>query len=240
MDRVVAKRCSLFLSLLGSLVLLRCVPGNSPAPNPGGGQPQVPPPASIGLELTPLWEQATIAGSQEWSQFSYKTIADSGADLIDGSGDTTNFCPAYFSLAANQKISFWVFLVSAIVRYESNFDPTSRYEETTLGIDPITGDTVMSEGLLQLSYQDSQNYPFCNQFDWNRDKNLAADDPGKTILDPKRNLACGIRILNEQVARTGLIAFDRGNYWSTLMPNGNYSRVARIQALTKQISFCNR
>jgi hypothetical protein len=50
---------------------------------------------------------------------------------------------------------------------------------------------VRSEGLLQLTYEDQTRYG-CD-FDWDVDKTLKADDPAKTILQPKNNLECGVR-----------------------------------------------
>ena len=106
-----------------------------------------------------------------------------------------------------------------------------------MGTDPVTHQHVYSEGLLQLSYQDSLNYSFCNEFDWKKDRHLSPGDPRKTILDPFKNLSCGIQILNRLVQRHQLVAFGSGNYWSTLMPNG-YGKVRSIKALTHQIAFC--
>ncbi|MEN0057917.1 MAG: hypothetical protein AAGB31_03715 [Bdellovibrio sp.] len=65
--------------------------------------------------------------------------------------------------------------------------------ENTMGTDLVTGKQVVSEGLLQLSYQGVPNYgatlkyPLC-RIEWSKDKNLAATDSKKTILDPLINL----------------------------------------------------
>jgi predicted small lipoprotein YifL len=188
-------------------------------------------------EVAPLWE-AKGEHAREWTIHAFDTIERHGSALMLGSKDVTSFCPAFFSLSPTQKISFWVHLVSAMVRFESNFDPTARMHETTLGIDAITGEPVYSEGLLQLSYQDVRSYPFCNEFDWSADSRLSRTDPRKTILDPLKNLTCGIRILNRQVERKDLIAFRSGQYWAVLIPDGKYTRVSRIQELTSSIHFC--
>jgi hypothetical protein len=188
-------------------------------------------------EVTPLWE-AKGDHTREWTIHAFDTIERHGSALMLGSKDITSFCPAFFSLSPSQKISFWVHLVSAMVRFESNFDPTARMHETTMGIDSITSEPVHSEGLLQLSYQDVRAYPFCNEFDWSADSRLSRTDPRKTILDPLKNLTCGIRILNRQVERKDLIAFRSGQYWAVLIPDGKYTRVGRIQELTSSIPFC--
>lgn len=195
----------------------------------GGGRP---------AQVAALWEAAQPKAGKAWTDHAFNVVKTYGLSLMAGSRDVTQFCPSYHSLSDDQKASFWVYFVSAIAKYESAFDPLSRMREPGMGDDPVTGRPVYSEGLLQLSYQDSLNYPFCNEFDWKRDRSLSASDPRKTILDPYKNLSCGVRILDRLVARHHLIAFDSGNYWSTLMPNGHYGKVSGIKALTHQISFC--
>jgi hypothetical protein len=189
-----------------------------------------------GLAYPPLWETSTITDGQTWTSYAWNAVATYGSGLMAGSSDMGNFCGKYASLTDDQKITFWVFLASAVVKYESGFDPTDRYVETDLGIDPITGEQVVSEGLMQLSYQDVLNYSYCNQFDWSTDKNLSPTDPNKTIFDPNKNLTCGLRILNQQVSENNLIAVK--GYWSTLDPKNSHSAVSEIESLTKQIPFC--
>ncbi len=193
-----------------------------------GGTPQV----------AALWETAQPKAGKAWTDHAFQVVQTYGASLKAGPQDVTTFCPSYYSLSEEQKVSFWVYFVSAITKYESGFDPLSRMREPGLGTDPVTGQHVSSEVLLQLSYQDSRNYSFCNVLDWNADRHLSPNDPRKTILDPFKNLSCGIRILDRQVQRHHLIAFGTGNYWSTLKPNGSHGQVAAIKALTHQILFC--
>jgi hypothetical protein len=54
-----------------------------------------------------------------------------------------------------------------------------------------------SEGLLQLAYADQKRYG-CD-FNWQVDRALKANDPAKTILQPKNNLECGVKILFNQI-----------------------------------------
>jgi hypothetical protein len=82
---------------------------------------------------------------------------------------------------------------------------------------------VRSEGLLQLTYEDSERYG-CD-FDWNHDKSLAAHDPGKTILRPKNNLSCGIRIMKNQLVDLHEPLLTSRSYWSTLRPGTHSYRV---------------
>jgi hypothetical protein len=107
--------------------------------------------------------------------------------MLPGTTDVTLFCPKYFSLSTDLKVNFWGALFAG-------YNPTSRYQETTMATDPVTHPPVYSEGLLQLSYQDITGWSFCD-FDWSQDRTLSPKDPKKTILDPYRNLECGIKIM---------------------------------------------
>jgi hypothetical protein len=69
---------------------------------------------------------------------------------------------------------------------------------------------------LQLTYQDQKRYG-CD-FDWQHDKTLPANDPGKTILQPKNNLECGVKILDNQIIKQKKPLLSPSGYWSTLRP----------------------
>lgn len=205
------------------------------------GPEVIPPPQSpvleYNVEVPPLWEKARPSDGRSWTLHSFKIIDTYGDALINGSSDIKQFCPSYSALTRNLKLNFWTYLVSAVAQYESAFDPTNRYQETTLGTDAITKQPVWSEGLLQLSYQDVTAYSFCHEFDWAHDKLLSAKDPKKTILDPFKNLSCGIRILNSQVRKKDLIAVS--GYWSTLSPTNKYTKISAIKAVVNTIAFCH-
>jgi len=60
---------------------------------------------------------------------------------------------------------------------------------------------------------------------------LKAGDPARTILQPKNNLDCGVRILDDQIiVRHKPILWSRG-YWSTLRPG-----TAGYQVFAKQMT----
>jgi hypothetical protein len=80
-----------------------------------------------------------------------------------------------------------------------------------------------SEGLLQLAYADQQRYG-CD-FNWQADRALKAHDPAKTILQPKNNLECGVKILVNQIIVQHKPLLTRSGYWSTLQPDGPSYRV---------------
>ena len=188
-------------------------------------------------QADPLWETAKPNAGSDWTQFTLQTLQTDGSHLLAGSKDMADFCPNYDQTSSSQKSKFWAFLISAMAQYESGFQPTLRFRESSMGKDPITGQHVYSEGLLQLSYQDQGAYPFCNEFNWKADRHLSEKDPQRTIFDPHKNLRCGIRILNQLVGNNGRISFS-GHYWATLKPRSSAKRA--IQSMTNKIGFCQR
>ena len=215
-------------------------PGDGSGNNNGGSadSPSQPPPSAHVFESL-SWEISSNRDGKDWSSFIFTEIEVNGQALLTTPvSDVATFCPNYNSLSKYQKINFWGALISAMVRYESNYNPTLRYVESTMGADPITGAQVASEGLLQLSYQDSKWYPFCNEFSWAADKNFAANDPRKTILDPYKNLRCGMKILNQQIAKRKEITVSKGAYWAVILEGGKYQQIAGIAAITGRLSFC--
>jgi hypothetical protein len=75
---------------------------------------------------------------------------------------------------------------------------------------------VRSEGLLQLTYMDKDRYG-CD-FDWEHDKTLPEKDPAKTILSPRNNLLCGVKILENQMITQRRPLLSPASYWVTLQP----------------------
>lgn len=202
-------------------------------PNPADGNNP-----SQGYKAYPLlWESAHSQG-RDWTAYLFDLIQQQTPDLVQGAEDVTQFCPRYYQLTTNERINFWGLLVSGIVKYESDFDPTSRMRETTMGTDPVTGKQVYSEGLMQLSYQDGRNYAFCDQFDWNADKSLSPSDPNKSILDPYKNLNCGVKILAQQIKHRNRITLSSGVYWNVIRAGGSRNKIAQISALTKKMPGC--
>jgi hypothetical protein len=152
-----------------------------------------------------------------------------GRSLLEvEASDATTFCPRYPSLSYAQKKQVWTFFISAIVRFESNFDPKLYYEES---FRDSTGARVVSRGLLQLSLESSNGYS-------------CGFRTAQEIHDPFLNLSCGIKILNRWVGRDKRFAGgSRGawrggaRYWSVLRSSN--STYARIVTLTKSTPLCS-
>ncbi len=222
----------------GDTFQVSTVPNATQAPRdqqPPTVDPPTPPPKIF--ELPEIqWE--TRVGTRSWSVHGFKTVLAKAPNLLEGADDVTDFCPKYYSLNTNQRAWFWTELVSGIAYFESAWDPTSRMQETTMGTDPVTGQPVYSEGLLQLSYQDRQGHPYCNEFDWNIDRHLSARDPRKTILNPEKNLSCGIQILNRQISKHRKIGIGKGAYWSVIKVTKPRNKIEKIKLRLKSVAPC--
>ncbi len=187
------------------------------------------------------WE-ATRSGSSAWSNHIYDVIRNEEPQMLgqNVADDIEKFCPKYRTLNDNQRLNFWGQLFAGMAKFESSWNPATRMIETTMGIDPVTGQQVASEGLLQLSYQDERSYGFNCGFDWNRDRLLGVNDPRKTIFDPKLNLRCGIKIMARQLKNKRAISLSSGVYWAVLKIDGRYTKISEISAITKKITACVR
>ena len=192
------------------------------------------------FKFTPLAWESSVAGSKAWSDWIYKVISEEFPQMLgqNVASDVETFCPKYRSLSDNERLNFWGQLLAGMAKFESGWKPTTYYVESTMGTDPVTGRQIASEGLLQLSYQDENNYKFECNFDWEKDKNYSNTDARKTILNPYHNLRCGIMIMSRQLARKGAIAVSSGPYWSVIKLGGTYNKIPQIAAYTKSLPFC--
>ncbi len=129
------------------------------------------------------------------------------------------WCPRFSSLPDVDKRAFWAYLFQALSGAEAGLKPTTNVRHTDPAVavpDKVSHRMVRSEGLLQLTYEDSDRYG-CD-FDWNHDKSLPAHDTARTILQPKNNLLCGIRIMKNQLVDLHEPLLTHKSYWSTLRP----------------------
>lgn len=189
------------------------------------------------VDFLPLaWESSKSPERTQWSEIAYAEI-EKRLDQLDLAKDAVRFCPNYPSLTNRQKINFWGQLIASISYFESGWNPTTRFHESTMGTDPVTKKPIYSEGLLQLSYQDTLWYKHCD-FNWNQDKNLKSNDPQKTIFDPAKNLSCGIGILARQIQRYQQIILKSNVYWAVIREGGRYNRINPIVEIVRQHDYC--
>lgn len=129
------------------------------------------------------------------------------------------FCPRFNHLSNTDKRAYWAYFFQALAGAEAGLKPTAnvRHMDPTVAVrDTVSHRTVRQEGLLQLTYMDADRYG-CS-FDWDADRNLAEHDPRRTILEPKNNLLCGIRILSNQLIDKHQLLVTKKSYWGTLHP----------------------
>lgn len=207
-------------------------PAPTPAPKPPAPLPTptpAPAPVSDTSDATPLWE-GKVKGSREWTNHVYSELDRLGQDLLDViPADTATFCPKYRNLNYEQRKKYWIYLISAMARFESGFKTDTSYTEN---FNDSSGSNVISRGLLQISIESSRGY----------DCGLTS---AQQLHDPFKNLSCGVRILDRWVGRDGRIAGKvdskwRGGarYWSVLR-EGDKTSYKSIVSWSRNLKMCH-
>src|ERR1017187_43894 len=171
---------------------------------------------------TPIAEKKVELGQPTWDP-AWDLLVEEALppDLLSPNVSHTvkSFCPRFNGMGEADKRSFWAYFFQALAGAEAGLEPTKdvRHSEPEVAVkDDVTKRMVRSEGLMQLTYMDAERYG-CD-FDWEKDKQLEEHDPAKTILQPKNNLVCGVKILENQLIARRKPLFFRSSYWSTLRP----------------------
>lgn len=152
--------------------------------------------------------------------------------------DVRRFCPRFYEMSEVDKRGFWAYFFQALAGAEAGLKPTSRalHTEPEMAVkDNVTGVAGRTEGLLQLTYEDQERYG-CD-FDWEQDRKLKGHDPARTILQPKNNLECGVRILEKQIIEVHKPLFSSTGYWETLRPGTPGYRVF-VKQMTNVPAAC--
>jgi len=146
--------------------------------------------------------------------------------------DVRRYCPRFYRMSDADKRAFWAYFFQALAGAEAGLNPTShvRHVGALKSQDSVTHLPIHCEGLLQLTYEDSVRYG-CN-FDWQADRHLKPGDPDRTILQPKNNLECGVKILTQQIIANHKPLFWKSSYWSTLRPGTPSFRVFTRQMVS--------
>ncbi len=178
---------------------------------------------------TPIAEKKADLGTQTWNPEWDRIVEEAlSPEMLSArvARDVRPFCPRFNALSDGDKRAYWAYFFQALAGAEAGLVPTAdvRHKEPEVPEkDTVTKRMVRSEGLLQLTFMDAQRYG-CD-FDWDKDKQLPEKDPAKTILQPKNNLTCGVRILENQLITQRKPLLSRSGYWSTLRPGGPSYRV---------------
>ena len=173
---------------------------------------------------TPIAEEKARLGDDETWRPEWDAVIEKAlpAELLAPQMGKTvrQFCPRFRSMAEPDKRAFWAYFFQALSGAEAGLKPTSNVQHTEPQVavtDHVSHRMVRSEGLLQLTYEDSRRYG-CD-FDWDADKHRAEHDPDKTILQPENNLLCGVNILENQIVVQKKPLITKTSYWSTLRPD---------------------
>ena len=163
--------------------------------------------------------------NESWSEAAYKAALELGGDkLLDVlPPDLVKACPNYPAMVKNDRAKVYVFLVSAMARYESSFKPAETYTES---FNDAKGNPVVSAGLLQISVESGRGYgcPVTKTED---------------LFSPTANINCGFRILTRWIPNDQLAFTNKkggGRYWSVLRETS--SSRAKILAKLSQLPLC--
>lgn len=96
------------------------------------------------------------------------------------------------------KLQFYIMLISALARFESNFDTNAKYVEK---FPDAKGKSVVSRGLLQMSIESGNGNYGCG-FKTEND-----------LHDAKQNLACGVRAMAKLIGQDKVIAGGAKGAW---------------------------
>lgn len=181
-------------------------------------------------------DYAAWAGSNKdgsWTRLAERAVSAAALARLTPT-DIGFFCPRYPVLANQERQKFWVGLLSAMAKPESNFQPQRYYREKFVD---RRGEPVISRGLLQISIESANQKRY----------SCAIPYPAK-LHDPATNLHCGAKILARWVSADGVIAHSSksqptaslhlggGRYWSVLRANKGH--LPQIAAFTRQLPFC--
>ncbi|HVG26206.1 MAG TPA: hypothetical protein VM865_01275 [Acidobacteriaceae bacterium] len=211
----------LFPLCSAALLLSLGCKANSPAPSTAVNP--APQPAVKPAPPTPLAQKKEELGSNTTWDPQWDAVIEKGLppELLSAQAAhaVRPFCPRFAELPEADKRAFWAYTFQALAAAEAGLNPTSDVHHTAAAvntIDPVTHARSHQAGLLQLKYEDAQRYG-C-PFDFAHDRTLPAKDPNRTILQPENNLACGLRIMGNQIITQGKPLVSRTSYWATLQP----------------------
>ena len=171
---------------------------------------------------TPIAEKKQELGQQSWDpQWDVIVEQALSPEMLSPAAarSVRSYCPRFGVISDADKRAFWAYTFQAVAAAEASLKPTSdvRHTEPEVAVkDSVSKRTVHQEGLLQLTYMDADRYG-CD-FDWDRDKSLPEKDPSRTILSPRNNLLCGVKIMENQIVTQKKPLLSESSYWVTLRP----------------------
>ncbi len=156
-------------------------------------------------------------GGRLWTRAAMSAIASHGDGLEDIiPRDIDTWCPAYTENGDDERLAFWVGMMSALSKHESTYNPSA------------VGGGDLWYGLLQI-YPDTAMRYGCRA------------TTGDALKDPTENLSCAARIMAVTVARDEAVAVLDGRWRGVAAdwgPMTNRSKISEMAAWTSQQSYC--
>ena len=212
---------AVFVSLYCVVLVPGCNRGvaDTPRAQPAPAAPQV---ALKAAPATPIDRQAEKLGGPTWDP-AWDAVVEKALPptLLSPSAARAvrTYCPRFAALPEVDRRAFWAYTFQAIAGAEAGLDPTSNVHHLDAAVnvkDDVTQHAARQQGLLQLKYEDAERYGCA--FDWQQDRHMPIKDPDRTILEPERNLECGVRIMQNQIAAQSKPLVSRTSYWAVLRP----------------------
>lgn len=193
---------------------------------------------AIAQLLTPMAQKTRVKGLPTWDPAWDQFVIDAlPPEMLSEKvpSDVRTLCPRFFEINSEERKQFWAYVFQAMAAAESSFRLNARLLESHLGPDSVTGSTIVSEGLLQLSYQDAKMYGCA--FDWTLDQKFGLTELAKSVFDPRRNLECGMKILYTQIIRRARPLFTEKSYWAILRPSRPGHKIF-LREMSNAPAFC--
>jgi hypothetical protein len=183
---------------------------------------------------------------QTLSEIGFKYLNNSvGSYLVTAKNlrDVKSFCPSYWNLSAESRQYFWLYLFSAVARYENqNFNPKALHKEKASGTHSI--------GIFQV---DTKNCGYGS--DSNKASLYDMDNNFKCALTKASSLVkAGKQVADGRYSGKRYTDYGMDGYWSVLRKpyvgaamnksTGQYQNVSlgrreKIMQLTNSIKICN-
>lgn len=151
-------------------------------------------------------------GRDDWTAAMIEALNEDGVPLLSAMpADVLQYCPGYATQTRENRAAFWAGFISAVAKYESGWNPGVRGEG---GV----------KGLMQIS-----------------DGAARAHGCGGSMLNPRANLQCAVRVMTRSITADGAIHGGKRGWRGVArdwMPLRSASTRSSIAAWTSRQSYC--
>ena len=186
-------------------------------------RPPTPPARNETGPATPIAEKKQELGQQTWDPQWEKIVEQAlSPEMLSekAARAARTFCPRFASMSNADKRAFWAYTFQALAGAEAGLKPTTdvRHTEPEVAVkdERHQEENGAKRGATAVDVHGQERYG-CD-FDWDQDKTYPEKDPAKTILTPRNNLLCGVKILENQIITQRKPLLSPSSYWVTLRP----------------------